>query len=53
MELEGKSVEEGYLNLFAVGAELKERFGNDFMKLPAGAMVLIPMLKGCAKDCNS
>jgi len=40
MELEGKNVEEGYLNLFAVGAQLKERFGNDFMKLPAGAVGL-------------
>ncbi len=40
MELEGKDVEGGYLNLFAVGAQLKERFGNDFMKLPAGAIGL-------------
>jgi hypothetical protein len=26
------------LKLFAVGAELKERFGNDFSELPAGAI---------------
>lgn len=38
MELEGEDVEEGYLTLFAVGAELKERFGQDFAKLPAGAI---------------
>ncbi len=38
MELEGESVEDGYLRLFAVGAELKERFGKDFSKLPAGAI---------------
>lgn len=40
MELEGEDVEEGYLRLFAVGAELKERFGKDFSKLPAGAIGL-------------
>jgi glutamate synthase domain-containing protein 2 len=38
MELEGEDVENGYLKLFAVGAELKERFGKDFSKLPAGAI---------------
>jgi glutamate synthase domain-containing protein 2 len=40
MELEGESVVEGYLRLFAVGSELKERFGKDFEKLPAGAIGL-------------
>jgi len=38
MQLEGKEVEEGYVRLFAVGAQLKERFGKDFTKLPAGAI---------------
>jgi glutamate synthase domain-containing protein 2 len=38
MELEGEDVEDGYLRLFAVGADLKERFGKDFGKLPAGAI---------------
>lgn len=38
MELEGEPIEEGYVRLFAVGAQLKERFGNDFGKLPAGAI---------------
>ncbi|MBW2108778.1 MAG: FMN-binding glutamate synthase family protein [Deltaproteobacteria bacterium] len=38
MELEGEDPETGYLTLFAVGAELKERFGKDFAKLPAGAI---------------
>ena len=38
MELAGKEPHEGYLNLFAVGAELKERLGNDFKKLPPGAI---------------
>ena len=38
MELEGEDVEDGYMRLFAVGAELKERFGKDFGKLPAGAI---------------
>jgi len=31
-------VEEGYVRLFAVGAQLRERFGKDFGKLPAGAI---------------
>ncbi len=35
---EGKSVEDGYLNLFATGAQLKERFGDDFKNIPAGAI---------------
>jgi glutamate synthase domain-containing protein 2 len=38
MELEGEDVEEGYQRLFAVGAQLKERFGSDFAKLPPGAI---------------
>ncbi|MGB9618436.1 MAG: glutamate synthase-related protein, partial [Desulfomonilaceae bacterium] len=38
MDLEGKPVEEGIIGLFAVAAFLKERFGDDFMKLPAGAI---------------
>jgi len=38
MELEGEDVEKGYLRLFAVGAELRERYGKDFSKLPAGAI---------------
>ncbi len=38
MELEGEDLGEGYERLFAVGAELKERFGKDFTKLPAGAI---------------
>jgi glutamate synthase domain-containing protein 2 len=40
MELEGEDVAEGYLRLFAVGAELKERYGKDFSNLPAGAIGL-------------
>jgi glutamate synthase domain-containing protein 2 len=38
MELEGEDVEDGYVRLFAVGADLKERFGKDFGKIPAGAI---------------
>lgn len=38
MELEGEDVEDGYLRLFAVGAELKDRFGKDFAKIPAGSI---------------
>ena len=38
MELEGEEVEGGYVRLFAVGAQLRERFGKDFGKLPAGAI---------------
>jgi hypothetical protein len=38
VELEGEDIETGYLKLFAVGAELKERFGKDFSRLPAGAI---------------
>jgi glutamate synthase domain-containing protein 2 len=38
MEDEGEEPSEGYVRLFAVAAELKERFGKDFEKLPAGAI---------------
>jgi hypothetical protein len=38
MELEGEDIETGYLKLFAVGAQLKERIGNDFAQLPPGAI---------------
>jgi glutamate synthase domain-containing protein 2 len=36
----GQDLEEGYLQLFAVGAQLRERFGEDFKDLPAGAIGL-------------
>ena len=35
---DGGSIEQGYMGLFAVGAQLKERFGSDFAKLPPGAI---------------
>ncbi|WP_448383480.1 FMN-binding glutamate synthase family protein [Desulfosoma sp.] len=38
MTQQGRRLEEGYLSLFAVGAQLKERFGDDFEKLPPGAI---------------
>ncbi|MCK5243993.1 MAG: FMN-binding glutamate synthase family protein [Desulfobacterales bacterium] len=38
MELEGEDVEDGYLRLFAVGSELKDRFGKDFARIPAGSI---------------
>jgi glutamate synthase domain-containing protein 2 len=38
MEKLDKSVEEGYERLFAVGSQLKKKFGKDFGKLPAGAI---------------
>jgi glutamate synthase domain-containing protein 2 len=38
MELEGKKAEDGYLNLFVLGTQLKERFGSEFNNLPAGAI---------------
>jgi glutamate synthase domain-containing protein 2 len=38
MEDEGEEPSDGYLKVFAVGAELKERFGDDFAKLPPGAI---------------
>ena len=37
---EGKFQEDNYLSLFAAGAQLKERFGNDFKDLPAGSIGL-------------
>lgn len=37
-DLAGEDIEEGYLSLFAVGSQLKDRFGEDFGKLPAGAI---------------
>ncbi|MDD4951498.1 MAG: FMN-binding glutamate synthase family protein, partial [Desulfovibrionaceae bacterium] len=39
-ELEGGNKEEGFLSLFATAAQLKERFGKDFSRLPAGAIGL-------------
>jgi glutamate synthase domain-containing protein 2 len=36
----GQELEEGYLQLFAVGAQLRERFGADFKDLPPGAIGL-------------
>jgi glutamate synthase domain-containing protein 2 len=38
MEMEGEDAEQGYLRLFATGAQLKDRFGKDFSKIPAGAI---------------
>jgi glutamate synthase domain-containing protein 2 len=38
LEREGRDLGEGYEGLFAVGAQLKEKFGKDFAKLPAGAI---------------
>ncbi|MFZ2089779.1 MAG: FMN-binding glutamate synthase family protein [Desulfobaccales bacterium] len=38
MEKQGKSMGEGYERLFAVGSQLKKKFGKDFEKLPAGAI---------------
>jgi len=35
---EGKDVEQAFLGLFAAGAQLKERFGDAFKELPAGAI---------------
>ncbi len=40
MELDGKDVQEGFVGLFAVGAQLKEKFGADFKELPPGAIGL-------------
>jgi hypothetical protein len=42
--LKGESLEEGYLRLFAAGAQLKERFGKDFVKLPPGAIGMFSYL---------
>jgi len=38
LDRNGKDIEQGYLRLFAASAQLKERFGKDFAKLPAGAI---------------
>jgi glutamate synthase domain-containing protein 2 len=38
MEDEGEEPSDGYLKLFAVASELKERFGDDFEELPPGAI---------------
>jgi glutamate synthase domain-containing protein 2 len=38
LTLQGKGREEGYQTLFAVGAQLRERFGKDFAQVPAGAI---------------
>uniref|UniRef100_A0A7C5EPY5 FMN-binding glutamate synthase family protein n=1 Tax=Desulfobacca acetoxidans TaxID=60893 RepID=A0A7C5EPY5_9BACT len=38
MERLGRPKEEGFEELFAVGAQLKERFGRDFAKIPPGAI---------------
>jgi len=38
LKSKGQSIEEGYFRLFAVSAQLKERFGKDFSALPAGAI---------------
>jgi glutamate synthase domain-containing protein 2 len=38
MELEGEDITDGYLRLFAVGSLLKDRYGKDFEKIPAGAI---------------
>lgn len=40
MELEGEDPAEGYLRLFSTAAQLKERYGKDFNKIPAGAIGL-------------
>jgi len=34
----GEDIAQGYVKLFAVGAQLMERFGKDFTRLPAGAI---------------
>ena len=36
--LEGEKIEDKYMGLFAVSAQLKEKYGKDFGKLPAGAI---------------
>jgi hypothetical protein len=38
MELEGEDVADGYVKLFAVGTQLRERFGKEFDALPPGAI---------------
>jgi len=37
-ESEDKKLETAYLETFAVASQLKERYGDDFKKIPAGAM---------------
>jgi glutamate synthase domain-containing protein 2 len=36
--LEGEKIEDKYMGLFAVSAQLMERYGKDFGKLPPGAI---------------
>jgi len=36
--LEGEKIEDKYMGLFAVSAQLMEKYGKDFGKLPAGAI---------------
>jgi glutamate synthase domain-containing protein 2 len=38
MELEGEELENGYLRLFAVASELKDRYGKQFAEIPPGAI---------------
>ena len=38
MELEGEDVTDGYMRLFATAAQLKEKYGKEFEKIPAGAI---------------
>ncbi|MBM4283633.1 MAG: FMN-binding glutamate synthase family protein [Deltaproteobacteria bacterium] len=38
LERDGGDLAQGYERLFAVGSQLKARFGKDFTKLPAGAI---------------
>jgi len=38
MELEGEDAADGYVKLFGVGAQLRERLGKEFDKLPPGAI---------------
>ncbi len=38
MELEGEDPADGYVKLFAVGSQLRERLGKDFNELPPGAI---------------
>jgi glutamate synthase domain-containing protein 2 len=38
LEIEGEDIEEGYLRLFAVGTQLKEKYGKAFGKIPPGAI---------------
>jgi len=40
LEAEEKDVEEGIVNLFVLGPELKERYGSEFKDLPPGAIGL-------------